>query len=587
MQWMGLSILPFLEFTALSLPLPSVGSMKHTHTLSSSVGSTASSPPRSSAAASFFSPEARRTTRLRETLFTTKYGRKLHSFEPEKAPYPYHYDKDILELEHLDVRFVKYLRQGSVTFVDFPEEACPEKCLDLGCGTGSWVIEAAKEWPHCEFVGFDLMNVQIPLNILDSSLGDRIQWTHGNFLTNRLSFEDDTFDHIHLSSIATSVPENKWGVLFDEICRVLRPGGSIEMVEDDVIFPVLPRSFTAPMRARRSASVHLPEGSIGRSSIPESEIAIPTHDHALLESLYKSVFEHRFVNMKPSAVLPSYFTAYFRHVTLAPVLSFPMPPLPPLRALPPQMPTAYMPLGLDLDQRMSFVPSSLSTARPGSLSFSSAMSKESTSDQSHAPGESSSSFSTEVNDALTSVIVSDTDSSQIVEEESTLGPRELYMLETSGLADSTTPSVPLVARGRLDSLNERSLAMHLFRSYSYVLGCQEALWEELKDRIRNRKQELEPFGWEDEEEFEEVQNRKKFEKLLKRYQSDMQSRISLWCSLEEVGWAQPVREPLTKAELIEEERKRAAISGARNDARSEDLQQMACRSIRILVGFKA
>src|ERR1700733_13691579 len=55
------------------------------------------------------------------------------------------------------------------------------------------------------------------------------------------------------------------------------------------MFPLLPRWFTAALRARprRATSVHFPENE-------------PLHDHALLESLNKSVFEHRFINMKPS-----------------------------------------------------------------------------------------------------------------------------------------------------------------------------------------------------------------------------------------------------------------------------------------------
>ncbi|KAE9398462.1 hypothetical protein BT96DRAFT_965928 [Gymnopus androsaceus JB14] len=510
--------------------------------------------------------------RLKETQFTYKHGQKLHSETAEKVPYCLAYNRSLLEIEYLDGHFVKYLRQGSVSFIDFPE--IPTHCLDLGCGAGSWVIEAAKEWPSTHFVGFDLVNVQLPLNLLDPSLEERIKWIYGNFLTTKLPFEDDEFDHIHVQSIALGVPENKWGVLFDEICRVLRPGGSIEMVEDDVLFPVLPRWFTAPMRARprRADSVHLPEGSLrGKfSSPPESSTP---HDHALLESLYKSVFEHRFVNMKPSAVLPSYFTTYFRHVTLGP-------------PLPPQMATAYAvgPLGLDLDQRASVLPpvSSSVPTRPISLSFSSAMSKESsTSDSSQASREKSHSFSSA--DVLSSVTTSDTDIQS--EDLPSPPPRDLYTLETSGLANNTASRVPLVSPERLKSLKERSLAMHLYRTYNIVLGCQEALWEELKDRIRNRKCELEPFGWEDEDEFEEVQNRKKFERLLERYRNDMQLRVSLWCSVKDIGWPLPPREPLTKAELIEEERMREAMLEARRNATFED-QQLPCRSVRVLVGFK-
>lgn len=64
----------------------------------------------------------------------------------------------------------------------------------------------------------------------------------------------------------------------------------------------------------------------------------------------------------------------------------------------------------------------------------------------------------------------------------------------------------------------------------------------------------------------------------------MQARISLWCSLQDIGWALPPREPLTKAELIEEERIREARLEARRHATSEDLQ-LPCRSVRSLIGL--
>lgn len=68
---------------------------------------------------------------------------------------------------------------------------------------GTWVIDAAKEWPSCEFVrsllrtpgpqplthiqvGFDLVNIQIPPNVIDPSIAERIEWTHGNLLVSTL-----------------------------------------------------------------------------------------------------------------------------------------------------------------------------------------------------------------------------------------------------------------------------------------------------------------------------------------------------------------------------------------------------------------
>ncbi len=85
---------------------------------------------------------------------------------------------------------------------------------------------------HSRQVGFDLVNIQIPTNVLDESLQERISWVHGNLLvhvccfvlallnviyslTTKLPFEDDEFDHVHIQSIARAVPENKWDNLFE------------------------------------------------------------------------------------------------------------------------------------------------------------------------------------------------------------------------------------------------------------------------------------------------------------------------------------------------------------------------------------
>ncbi|KAI0785449.1 hypothetical protein BC629DRAFT_1517165 [Irpex lacteus] len=45
---------------------------------------------------------------------------------------------------------------------------------------------------------------------LDKSIAKRIQWVHGNFLRQRLPFEEDEFDYVHIHCIAFGVPENKW-----------------------------------------------------------------------------------------------------------------------------------------------------------------------------------------------------------------------------------------------------------------------------------------------------------------------------------------------------------------------------------------
>jgi hypothetical protein len=107
----------------------------------------------------------------------------------------------------------------------------------------------------------------------------------------------------------------------------------------------------------------------------------------------------------------------------------------------------------------------------------------------------------------------------------------LYILDNSlDEAKSGIPIKPL-SEPQLRNLNERSLAMHLYRSFQNVLACQEALWEELKDRLRNRRQELQPFGWDDDDELEELQSRKRFERLIERYRRSV-SLLPVYCA----GW---------------------------------------------------
>jgi hypothetical protein len=65
----------------------------------------------------------------------------------------------------------------------------------------------------------------------------------------------------------------------------------------------------------------------------------------------------------------------------------------------------------------------------------------------------------------------------------------------------------------------------------------------------------------------------------------MRARISMWYSMTELGFSLPEREPLHKAELLEEERIRKAILDARAQAREEDFD-VPCRVIRAFIGFK-
>lgn len=98
--------------------------------------------------------------------------------------------------------------------------------------------------------------------------------------------------------------------------------------------------------------------------------------------------------------------------------------------------------------------------------------------------------------------------------------KPLYTVDSSA-AESTSMGVAasqsLISLCEIDKLSERSLAMQLYWSYQSVLACQEAMYEELLDRTRNRTGQLTECGWDTDQELSELESRTKFEILVDRY----------------------------------------------------------------------
>jgi hypothetical protein len=205
-----------------------------------------------------------------------------------------------------------------------------------------------------------------------------------------------------------------------------------------------------------------------------------------------------------------------------------MPPLPPMRPLPLQITTSYVvEPGSDVQNtRLTMSsPTYQPTHRPSSLSFSSSMSSVMNWDTSSKasllgsrPRTASAPLSYTGENIFSSLGTLPLAGTPLTDDSMTQ-PRELFILDKSATEyDASAPPQALFPLERLASLSERSLAMHLYRSYQSVLACEEAMWEELKDRVRNRRNELLPFGWDDED-FKELESRKKFETLVDRYRS--------------------------------------------------------------------
>ncbi|KAF8167467.1 S-adenosyl-L-methionine-dependent methyltransferase [Crassisporium funariophilum] len=166
------------------------------------------------------------TDSLRAQIYKQEYGRDLNNYSDV-----YRLPADEEELERLnqqhtmfvDIMGGKYVPlMATVMADDVPGET--KACLDLGCGSGSWITDVARDFPDCNAVAVDLIPMQspeMPLNIRsevdDINLG--LEHFYGDF------------NVVHARLISSGIKD--YNMLVDHISRVLRPGGLIDVAEFD------------------------------------------------------------------------------------------------------------------------------------------------------------------------------------------------------------------------------------------------------------------------------------------------------------------------------------------------------------------
>jgi 2-polyprenyl-3-methyl-5-hydroxy-6-metoxy-1,4-benzoquinol methylase len=102
--------------------------------------------------------------------------------------------------------------------------------LDAGCGVGYHALALARHGFRC--VGTDISETVLETaerNRAASGLADRVTFRCETL--ERLSFADATFDAVHCRGVLMHIPG--WEQALAQLCRVLKPGGSMVLLESN------------------------------------------------------------------------------------------------------------------------------------------------------------------------------------------------------------------------------------------------------------------------------------------------------------------------------------------------------------------
>jgi len=96
--------------------------------------------------------------------------------------------------------------------------------VDLGCGSGSWILDVARDFPHCNTVAVDL----VPMQVLDMPPNCRSEVDDINL---GLQHFYGDFNVVHARLISSGIRD--FVGLVDQIAQTLRVRGLLELMEFD------------------------------------------------------------------------------------------------------------------------------------------------------------------------------------------------------------------------------------------------------------------------------------------------------------------------------------------------------------------
>jgi ubiquinone/menaquinone biosynthesis C-methylase UbiE len=109
--------------------------------------------------------------------------------------------------------------------------------LDVGCGTGGWILEAARTYPEMRLTGIDISKPMIDYARQQAEaqqLDQRVEFHVMDALL-LLEFPADTFDLVNMRYGTSFMRTWEWAKLLGEMQRVSSAGGVIRITEPEIV----------------------------------------------------------------------------------------------------------------------------------------------------------------------------------------------------------------------------------------------------------------------------------------------------------------------------------------------------------------
>jgi ubiquinone/menaquinone biosynthesis C-methylase UbiE len=140
------------------------------------------------------------------------------------------------ELTRLQIQDQMFTASMGGVLPEQPDPGRFRRVLDVGCGTGGWLIEVARTYPGIEYlVGIDVSRQMIAYarkEAQNQQVDDRVEFRLMDALQ-MLEFPNDFFDLVNHRFAASWLRTWDWPKLLQEYRRVTCPGGVIRLTEAD------------------------------------------------------------------------------------------------------------------------------------------------------------------------------------------------------------------------------------------------------------------------------------------------------------------------------------------------------------------